>query len=151
MGPEKALNGSGNSVIIVRRNGDEEHREGGSRSWRNNNPGNIEPGGFASRNGAIGVGGRFAVFSSEAAGTAAQGKLLRAPSYSSLTLDGAIARWAPSHENPTERYQGYVSSRSGVARETPMNTITDGDLLKVMKAMRTFEGWKEGSVTIRRP
>ena len=42
--------------------GHETLRSGGSRSWRNNNPGNIRRGDFAINVGAIGDDGAFAFF-----------------------------------------------------------------------------------------
>ncbi len=49
-------------------NASPDQKSGGSRSWRNNNPGNIEYGPFARSMGATGTDGRFAKFPSYEAG-----------------------------------------------------------------------------------
>jgi len=79
-----------------------------SRPRRNNNPGDIEAGKFASAHGATGSDGRFAIFPSAEAGFAAMRALFAAPSYASLTVAQAIARWAPSTENNTAQYVARV-------------------------------------------
>jgi hypothetical protein len=79
-----------------------------SRPRRNNNPGDIEFGNFAIAHGASGSDGRFAIFPSAEAGFAAMRALFEAPSYASLTVAEAIARWAPSTENNTARYVSNV-------------------------------------------
>jgi hypothetical protein len=88
----------------------QEVRSGGTRSWRNNNSGNISAGGFATHQGAVGDDGRFAIFAARSAGDGAKLTLLRSSSYAELTLDAAIARWAPEGENPTAAYQAFVGS-----------------------------------------
>jgi len=76
-----------------------ETRQGGSASWRNNNPLNIKHGGFAQRFGALPGskaldGGRFAAFPSEATGLQAARTLLKGESYRNLPLDDAMRRWS---------------------------------------------------------
>ena len=75
-----------------------------SRCRRNNNPGNIEAGRFATAHGACGSDERFATFPTPEAGFAAMRALLSAPSYENLTVAEAIARWAPANENDTAAY-----------------------------------------------
>jgi hypothetical protein len=79
-----------------------------SRCRRNNNPGNIEDGAFARSAGATGTDGRFATFPFAATGFAAMRLLFRRPSYEGLTVEAAIARWAPPTENDTARYVANV-------------------------------------------
>lgn len=58
----KALSDKGNAVLYI---SDDKRRfilSGGSRSWRNNNPGNLRPGKFSKRNGAIGEAGGLQFF-----------------------------------------------------------------------------------------
>ena len=58
----KAVPGPKHSVIYTDQDGLRFHFLGGSRPWRNQNPGNWVPGKISKRNGAIGVAGGFAVF-----------------------------------------------------------------------------------------
>jgi hypothetical protein len=150
IGPEKAV-ARGNDVVIVRGNGTEEIRSGGSRSWRNNNPGNVEEGPFTRSQGSIGVAARFAVFPSEKAGTNATTQLLNRDDYQAKTLDGATAAWAPPIENNTANYQSFVSKKTGIDGGTAMNTLTQDQIQSVTAAIRAFEGWSPGTVTYRRP
>ena len=56
------------NVVYYLSNGDEVVRSGGTRAWRNNNPGCIRPGSIADAYGAIGSAGGFAVFPDEQTG-----------------------------------------------------------------------------------
>lgn len=136
---------NGNGVDIRYANGSLETRNGGTRSWRNNNPGNLR-----SSQTQIGRAGGFAVFGSEAAGQSAKITLLTSQSYQNLTVGGAIARWAPPTENDTAAYQRYVQSQSGVSSDTPMNSLNQNQLVSISNAMRNYEGWKPGNVICRR-
>jgi hypothetical protein len=89
-----------------------ETREG-TRAFRNNNPGNIVDGNFAQTNGAVGTDGRFAVFPDAAAGFQALNNLLMTPTYQNLSVDQAIARYAPPNENNTAAYQAGVRTAIG--------------------------------------
>ncbi len=141
--PQSAA-GSGNYVNIGYTNGDVEHREGGSRSWRNNNPGNLR----SSQN-QIGRVGRFAVFGSEADGESAKTQLLMQPRYQNQTIAGVIATWAPPSENNTARYQAFVANQTGLNLQTPMSALSSNQLASMANAMRTYEGWKPGTVECR--
>ena len=57
-----AFPGIGTTRMYVGNDGNIYEFSGGSRAWRNNNPGNLEDGKFARDNGAIGSDGRFAIF-----------------------------------------------------------------------------------------
>jgi hypothetical protein len=95
------------SLLAAQRN-----KEGwypGSRSFVNNNPGNIRYGEFARSHGATGEAGGFAVFPNEAAGTAAQRALWGTSGYSNLPLSQALSRWG------TGALPGFGGGASGVA------------------------------------
>jgi hypothetical protein len=79
-----------------------------NRPQRNFNPGDIEYTLFAKAAGAIGSDGRFAVFASERAGFNALNELLKGPSYSNLTIQQAVNRYAPPCENNTRNYVSLV-------------------------------------------
>ncbi|NTF54929.1 hypothetical protein G6L12_08485 [Agrobacterium rhizogenes] len=123
------------------------HGAGGSRSWRNNNPGNIEYGPYARSKGAIGTDGRFAVFPSYESGRKAQGDLLfRGKGYRNLTLGQAINKWAPAGDN--NNVPAYISamvSGSGISADTRMSDIPPDVQDKILSAMQKHEGWRPGN------
>lgn len=120
-------------------------REGGSRSWRNFNPGNIQKGGFADACGAIGGDTRFAIFPDEETGLEAIVSLLKSKSYRDLTLSQAMYRYAPPGDhNNTEKYIQFIVSKTGVDRNSQLKSLTDQQLLAIAKAIQTEEGWKPG-------
>jgi hypothetical protein len=127
--------------------GSKDVRSGGTRTWRNNNPGAMEYGDFAKSHGAIGTDGRFAIFPDEATGTAALDALLRTQRYQRGTIDQAIGAWAPPHENNTAAYQAFVARRLGVPRTTPVSQLTPAQMIILRDAIRTYEGWRPGTST----
>lgn len=120
-------------------------REGGSRSWRNNNPGNIIRSAFAETAGAIGDDGSFAIFPSEKVGLEAIVSLLRTVKYRELSLEGAIFRYAPPSENDSAGYAAFVSAQTGIDRAAAIASLTVIQLRAIAKAIRTMEGWTVGS------
>jgi hypothetical protein len=122
----------------------DEVRTGGTRAWRNNNPGNMEAGAFANQHGAIGSDGRFAVFPNEAAGTAAVRALLGTAGYRNLTIADAIARYAPPHENDTAAYTAGVSRMTNLDATRAISSLNGAELDAVVGAIRRVEGWQPG-------
>jgi hypothetical protein len=118
----------------------------GARNWRNNNPGNIEYGPFARRNGAIGTDGRFAVFASYEDGRAAKEALLfESPNYKDRTIASAISRYAPSSDgNNTAAYITKVASAVGVDANTPLAALTSSQRKAMLDAMEQVEGFAVG-------
>jgi len=115
---------------------------GGSRSWRNNNPGNIEFGPFAKSMGATRSDGRFAIFPDYQTGRKAQEKLLfESSGYKNLTLSQAIRRWAPASEN---NVPAYIAAMGG-DRGTRMGDYSPDQRGKLLDAMQRHEGWREGT------
>jgi hypothetical protein len=93
-----------------------------SRANRNNNPGNIQWGEFAQANGATRIEAippgvqepaRFAYFPTAEIGFSALHSLLSGPSYSGLTIEEAINKYAPPVENNTNGYVEYVCRAVG--------------------------------------
>jgi hypothetical protein len=125
-----------------------ETRIGGSRSWRNNNPGNLEYGNFAKSHGAIGTDGRFAVFPDKQTGDEARMALLRGK-YGNHSIEGMVAAYAPPHENDTGRYASVISSAADVPSSTRISELSDGQFAKMVNKMAQHEGWKEGIVEHR--
>ncbi|HYF96333.1 MAG TPA: hypothetical protein VD969_29350 [Symbiobacteriaceae bacterium] len=119
----------------------------GTKSWRNNNPGNIRGGTWAAEHGAIGINNEMAVFPTEQMGWQAMIALLTGPTYHFRTIEGAIGRWAPETDgNDTEAYIRYVVTRTGFARQTPMASLTADQLAAMARTMSEHEGWKVGEV-----
>ncbi len=146
-----SAHGEGRTTVIVFTDGSEEVRTGGSRSWRNNNPGNMRQSSFAIRHGSLGEAGGFAVFSSPQTGWDALFALFRGPTYSVLTIEDAIARYAPAGENDTGAYQAFVLSRLNAKGDERLADLSDAQIARLIDAIRDFEGWQEGDVVLRRP
>jgi len=94
-----------------------------TRCQRNNNPGNLEYGSFAIRNGATGRDERFAIFPTPEKGFAALHNLLLTPHYVNLTIAQAIHQFAPSTENDTETYINHVCEWTGYTRDHVLNSF----------------------------
>jgi hypothetical protein len=138
---------AGAGYIIVRRPSGAVQKLTGVRNWRNNNPGNIEFGDYARSMGAIGTDGRFAVFPTYAMGKRAKEKLIfEGKNYQALTLDQAIARYAPPSENLTAMYQRVVLAAVGGINKL-MNQYTASERSNILAAMERVEGFKVGKVT----
>ncbi len=112
------------------------------RGLRNNNPGNID---FNPRNkwkGQIGIetdtpNPRFAKFSSMEYGVRAIVKLLQtyAKKYNADTLPEILSRYAPSHENKTDKYIENVAKWSGISPDTKINPHETSILRKLIPAI----------------
>ena len=139
-----AFPGIGTTRMYVGNDGNVYELSGGSRAWRNNNPGNLEYGKFARNHGAIGTDGRFAIFPDTATGFKAMASLLATNSYQKLTIEGAINRYAPPNENNVENYLKSIERQTGFLRSTPMNKLSKDNLLNLAKAMAKHEGNMSG-------
>ena len=123
-------------------------RQGGSLSWRDNNPGNIiAAGGFAFAHGAIEVNGRFAIFPDYSTGWDAMITNLNTAMYQAMTVSGAIAAYAPAMENNPAAYADFVTNALGVSLDTQMSTLTRLQLNEMGQAIQTYEGWRGGTST----
>jgi hypothetical protein len=120
----------------------------GARNWRNNNPGNIEYGPFAKKQGATGADGRFAVFPDYKAGRNAKEKLIfEGDKYKNKSLTDAIARYAPPSENNTASYQKAVLASVG-GKDKRMSEYTPAERVKIMDEMEKVEGFKQGRAEV---
>ncbi|MBR5355207.1 MAG: hypothetical protein IK122_03700 [Alphaproteobacteria bacterium] len=120
-------------------------RTGGSRTWRNMNPGALRYGDFSKQNGACGVAGGFAVFPTEECGMEALRNLLQSDKYASLTIAAAIYKYAPpSDHNNTRAYQKRLSRMTGLSLNKKLNQLTPEELDNVALAIKELEGWKSG-------
>ncbi|RLV57971.1 hypothetical protein D5018_19700 [Parashewanella curva] len=127
-------------------NGSSVTKFGGSRSWRNNNPGNISHSDFTLRHGAIGHDGRFAIFRNPLDGFNAIKRLLNGGSYRNLSIADAIARYSPAHENPTSAYVRFVSNDLGLPSHTILNTFSSRQMHQMANAIVKFEKFEQGAV-----
>lgn len=110
------------------------------RNLRNNNPGNIEYGEFAKKQGATGSDGRFAIFPDMKTGENAMANLLMSYAKGGTnTISSIINKWAPGSEkgNKPSAYIESVSKATGIDPNKPLST---GELAAVQKAMANFEG-----------
>jgi hypothetical protein len=117
---------------------------GGSRSWRNNNPGNLRHGEFAAAHGATGKDEKgFAVFPDAETGRAAQRSLLfDSPQYAGLSIREALGKYAPAAENDTGAYVRRVTQGLGVGPEARLADLAPEQREKMLDIMREHEGWR---------
>ncbi|MEY0875247.1 hypothetical protein [Providencia manganoxydans] len=131
-------------------------REDGSRSWRNNNPGNIIWGSYAQKMGAIGhdekaAGHVMAIFPNEETGRKAKEQLIfKEDSYKNLTLSKAIERYAPEFNHKGERINNtpqYIKNVLAAVggKEKIMNDYDGNEQQAIIAAMKKTEDWKVGS------
>lgn len=105
------------------------------RGIRNNNPGNIEFGTYARRQGATKGDGRFAIFDTPEEGFRAAENLVK--SYGSRginTIEKIVNRWAPPSENNTGAYINQVVRRTGLPKDTPLDLNNPDIVRKIVNA-----------------
>lgn len=136
----------GRDVVYTTADGRRVRRTGGTRAWRNLNPGNIRYSEFSRKAGAIGQAGGFAVFPDEETGTRAISSLLRGKSYNNLTIARAITRYAPPSENNTAAYHRRIQQITGLNINRRISNLSDGELSRVVDAIRAIEGWEAGRI-----
>ncbi len=131
-------------VVYTRANGNKFKRSGGTRAWRNNNPGCIRYSDFAAEQGAIGKAGGFAVFPDEETGRRAIAELLKSDKYCNLSIGQAITKYAPPHENDTQSYKNRLRRMTGLDINKKIRDLTAEQIDKVVNAICIVEGWREG-------
>jgi len=121
---------------------------GGSRAWRNNNPGNIKAGDFATRHGAIGAdSGGFAIFPSTDTGNAAQSALLQ-HNYADDSIKDMISKYAPaSDNNDPAAYARFVQQKTGIDPSVAISSLTATQLSSLTSAMGAMEGANQAGQT----
>ncbi|CDX38874.1 hypothetical protein MPLSOD_340076 [Mesorhizobium sp. SOD10] len=138
---------SGKRQVTYRdRSGNELTKKDGSRSWRNNNPGNIARGSFSEAHGSIGDDGKFGIFPDEETGSAAIVALFTSNSYKNLSIRDAFYRYAPpADNNDTEAYIAAVTAVVGVPSSKIVGTLSSAELNKLAGAIKVHEGWTVGT------
>ncbi len=137
---------SGKNVIYHMPQGNKIKHIDGSRSWRNNNPGNIRYSNFTKKAGAIGKAGGFSVFPHKDIGMKTIEALLQTDSYYTKSIKEAISRYAPPSENDTAAYYNRLSKLTGLPIDKKISDLTPEEMHKVAQAIQTIEGWKVGEI-----
>ena len=134
-------------------------RSNGSRSWRNNNPGNI-----IDASAAQGVIGRDSygdpVFATYEQGAEAQRRLLFVPNstkqnFASKTLHDAIYKYTPPVVEPATGQLGrpdqyiktILNAVPGITENTVLSSMTPTQQQQMLKVMQKTEGYIPGTIT----
>jgi len=136
-------------ILYIMNTGDTICRSGGSRAWRNNNPGCLVYSKFTREKGALGKGGKFAVFPSEQTGRAALADLLRGDGYKNLSIERAIIKYAPPYENDVARYKQRLRKMTGLPLNKRLGDLNSEEMEKVVSAICVIEGWRTGEIEHR--
>ena len=144
----KAKSGPKNSVIYTDSNRKQWIFEGGNRSWRNQNPGDLVPGRISKRNGAIGAAGGFAVFPGYESGHAALLDSLKTV-YGNRDIPILMKDFAPKESNDTKKYIKIIQKKTGVADNAKIKDFSKSQFEKLWKSIEQMEGWGANSGTIR--
>ncbi len=126
-----------------------ELRTGGNLSWRFNNPSKLMHGDFARAQGSLGSDGNYAIFPSLEVGMKAAEVHLFEGFYKDLTIAAAMVQFAPATKgyNATT-YATVVAKAAGVPTSTIMSTLTADQRKKFLNAVRVYERWTPGKVTV---
>lgn len=142
-----AATGGGSTVTYTNADGTTTTLNGGSMAWRNNNPGNLVYNANTAALGAISSNNGFAVFPDVATGSAALAGILNTQTYQNLSVNAAIARYAPAFENNTSAYQAFVTNTLGVPSTTTLSSLSQTQMQSLQAAIQKQEGYTAGSVT----
>jgi hypothetical protein len=130
----------GNSGVLYETEDGEKHLQtGGTRTWRNNNPGNLVPGEISKRNNQIGKAGGFAVFPSYEIGHDALLDSLRTK-HGNKSIDTLMKAYAPDHENDTKKYIKFIRSKTGITDDKKVKDFSPIEFEKLWKAIEQMEG-----------
>jgi RHS repeat-associated protein len=113
----------------------------GNHPFRDNNPGDILSGGFTDNHGSIGNDGRFAVFPTSGTGQQALDSLLHGPGYINVSIDDAVARYAPAMENNTAGYQQFLQNVVGVSGNASLSSLTPQQFSALENGIARYEGF----------
>ncbi len=135
------------SRIYYDQEGNKMVRTEGSRSWRNNNPGNLAYYKFAKENGAIGTDGTFAIFPDYETGQRARKKLLKGSQYHHLTIKEMAYKYEPESPEKSESYCKCIVSRSKLEPTRKLESLNDEEFDTLLQSMQACEGWEIGQET----
>jgi hypothetical protein len=144
---DSAKNTGSRQTTLWCADGSQEVRNGGSRAWRNNNPGNLRSSSLQA-----GTADGFAVFNTESEGNEAMWRLLQSARYQGLTLQELVNKYAPaSDNNNTAAYMQAISGATGMAGNVRLSSLTETSMSDLIRAMQRHEGRIVGTVTIIPP
>jgi RHS repeat-associated protein len=139
-GSDTSTSGTNTTIDIFGTNWQSTQWRHGTHPYRDNNPGDIVSGRFVNGHGAIGTDGRFGVFPSSGQGKAALDALLHSPSYSNLSVNAAISRYAPGFENNTAGYQQFIQNVVGVSGNAPLSSLSPSQFSALESGISRYEG-----------
>ncbi len=67
--------------------------------------------------------------------------LLNGPGYDNLTINAAVAKYAPSFENNTAGYQQFLINALGVSGNTPLSSLSSSQMQILENAISQQEGF----------
>ncbi len=143
----KAEPGPGRSVIYTDADGKRWKFGGGSRPWRNQNPGNLVVGNVSKRNGTIGKAGGFAAFPDYETG---HGALLDSlmTAHGNKSIAALMEVYAPRKENNTKKYIAFIRKKTGIKGNKKVKDFSPAEFEKLWRAIEKMEGWgKEGQIS----
>lgn len=123
----------------------------GSRSFRNNNPGNIK---FNPdlNNGAVGKDkDGFAIFPSREVGDKAHRTLLQGKNYRDLSISDAIARYAPAADNNDVSAYSKAIASTGLDVRKKISDLSPAEFDTLVSGMQKHEGWYSGNKSTPTP
>ncbi len=114
-------------------------RSGGTKAWRNNNPGNMiyVPKGFAIRHGAIGKAAGMAVFASANNGRQALIDLLKSVNYRDLSINEFAEK---NDKNNANSYRQMILSISKLEPHKLIKNLTKDEFDRFRIAIERIEG-----------
>lgn len=118
-------------------------RSGGTKAWRNNNPGNMvySQRGFAGRHGAIGKAGGMAIFPTEAMGRKALIDLIKSSNYHNLKVTELSEKY---DKDNAQEYRRMLLSISKLDPDKRIKDLTSNEFDQLRKAVERIEGWEAG-------
>jgi len=137
--------------IVQDENGNSFRLSGGTRAWRNNNPGNLKYSEFSLKYGAMGHDDTMhSIFPTVAAGNNAKYQLLFGDDkdYKDMTLEKAISIYAPAYDNNNpDAYVRYLCRGATYNKDTILRNMTEVERKFLLERMGRMEGYKEGKIT----
>ena len=121
-------------------------KHGGTRSLRNNKPGNIKSGVHSRIHGAIGSISGFAVFPTYEEGKAALLRLFQKSDFREKTIFEMVSLYAPREDkNDPVRYRKTLRQKTGLDLDRKLKNLSDAELAKLVTAVQAIEGFQPGS------
>ena len=134
----------GNDVIYYLPDGSSFKLIGGTRAWRNTNPGAIRDTALASSLGAIGATDGFAAFPSEEIGIEALKKMLQSASYSPLSIKEALTLHTLLTGTALTEYQNKIYELTQLPLDKQINTLNQIEVDSLVQAIVKTTRWVSG-------